>query len=185
MNQSIRMTVYACLFTALIIVGTYIKIPIGPVPIVLANFFVLLAGVLLGSSWATGSVALFLVLGVIGVPVFSSGGGVAAIVGPTGGYLIGYLAAAFVTGIITQRRKSRGAVDLIGLIAGALVIYVLGLPWLKHSLHIGWTKTLTLGFFPFLIGDALKVAAAFGIVRLLQGTAPELFPVLQSRAPEK
>lgn len=185
MNQNVRMMVYTCLFAALIVVGTYIKIPVGPVPIVLANFFVILAGVLLGSRWGTASVAIFLVLGIIGVPVFSSGGGIAAIVGPTGGYLIGYLFAAFVTGIITEHGKSRGIVDAVGLVAGALVIYVFGLPWLMHSLHAAWGKTLALGLFPFLIGDTLKVIAAFAVVRLLQTNAAELFPVLQGRSGTK
>ena len=184
-NQNIRMTVYTCLLSALIVVGTYIKIPVGPVPIVLANFFVILAGVLLGSKWGTASVAIFLLLGVIGLPVFSQGGGVAAIAGPTGGYLIGYLAAAFLTGFITERGKSKGVFDAVGLVAGALVIYLLGLPWLKYSLHLTWIKTLSLGLFPFLIGDALKVIAAFAVVRVLQGSAASLFPALQGRATQK
>lgn len=185
MSRSIRMTVYACLFTALIIVGTYIKIPIGPVPIVLANFFVILSGALLGSRWGTASVGLFLFLGLVGLPVFSDGGGVAALVGPTGGYLIGYLVAAFVTGMITEHGKSKPLLDVAGLASGAIVIYLFGLPWLKLSLHLTWLKAVALGVLPFLAGDALKVAAAVVIVRILQSTAASLFPVLEARLPDR
>jgi len=185
MSQNIRMTVYCCLFAALIVVGTYIKIPIGPVPIVLANFFVILAGALLGGVWGTASVGLFLFLGLIGLPVFSQGGGIAALVGPTGGYLFGYLVAAFVAGIISERGRSRPLLDVAGLAAGALAIYVLGVPWLKLSLHLSWAKTLSVGVFPFLIGDAIKVAAAVAIVRVLQSSARDLFPVLQSRTSDR
>ena len=185
MSKSIRMTVYSCLFAALMVVGTYIKIPIGPVPIVLANFFVILAGALLGSAWGAASVAIFLFLGLIGLPVFSQGGGVAALVGPTGGYLFGYLVAAFVTGVISERGKSRPVYDALGLAAGAVVIYIVGLPWLKLTLHLSWTKALAVGVLPFLIGDALKVVAAVAIVRVLQSTAATLFPVLQNRTGDR
>ncbi len=185
MSTSIRMTVYSCLFAALMVVGTYIKIPIGPVPIVLANFFVLLAGALLGSAWGAASVGIFLFLGLIGLPVFSQGGGVAALVGPTGGYLFGYLAAASLTGLISESGRSKPLFDAFGLAAGAVAIYVVGLPWLKLSLHLSWTKALTVGVFPFLLGDALKVIAAVAIVRILQSTASQLFPVLQRRVPNQ
>lgn len=185
MGQSIRMTVYACLFAALIVVGTYIKIPVGPVPIVLANFFVLLAGALLGSRWGAASVGLFLFLGLIGLPVFSQGGGVAALVGPTGGYLFGYLIAAFLTGLICEHGNSKPLQDLLGLAAGAVVIYLVGLPWLKLTLDLPWGRAVEVGILPFLIGDALKVVAGVAIIRVLQTTAPALFPVLQNRLPNR
>lgn len=185
MNRSIRMTVYACLFAALMVVGTYIRIPVGPVPIVLANFFVLLAGALLGSRWGTASVGIFLFLGLIGLPVFSQGGGVAALVGPTGGYLFGYLIAAFLTGLICEHGGSKPLQDLIGFVAGAVVIYLVGLPWLKLSLHLPWVKSIEVGILPFLVGDTLKVIAGVAIVRVLQATAPALFPILQNRLPNR
>ncbi len=183
MNQSLRMTVYSCVLTALTVVGSYLQIPVGPVPIVLANLFVLLAGLLLGSRWGSASIALYPLLGLIGLPVFAGGaGGAAALFGPTGGYLFGYLLAALLTGLISENGRSGPARDVAALVAGALSIYLLGVPWLKLSLGMSWTKTLAVGFFPFLIGDALKVAAAFAIVRILQSAASELFPTLASRS---
>ncbi len=174
MNTSLRMTVYSCVLAALMVVGAYISIPVGPVPIVLANFFVLLAGLLLGSRWGVASVAIYLVLGALGLPVFAGGSaGIGVFAGPTGGYLVGYLAAALVVGLVA----SGGVVlDIVGLVAGALAIYALGIPWLKHVLNVPWPKAFALGMVPFLAGDAIKVAAAFAVVRVLKRSAPELFP---------
>lgn len=84
----IRMTVYASLFAALTAAGAYLSIPIGPVPIVLQNLFILLSGLLLGSRWGPASVAVYLLAGACGLPVFAGGmGGIGRLVGPTGGYL--------------------------------------------------------------------------------------------------
>ena len=91
------MTVFASLLAALMAAGAYLSIPIGPVPIVLQNMFVLLAGLLLGSRWGLAGVAAYFLTGLCGLPVFAGGlGGIGRIVGPTGGYLIGYLPAVFV-----------------------------------------------------------------------------------------
>jgi len=94
---------YTSLMAALIAVGAYIAIPIPivPVPIVLQNLFVLLAGLLLGSRWGLASMGLYLLAGSIGLPVFSGGrGGLAHFLGPTGGYLIGFAVEAWLVGFI-------------------------------------------------------------------------------------
>ena len=90
-------------FTALITVGAYLSFPLpgSPVPVVVQNFFVIVAGMLLGPRHGVAAVAVYLVLGAVGFPVFSGGsGGVAHLVGPTGGYLLGYLPAVFVSGAL-------------------------------------------------------------------------------------
>lgn len=105
-SYSVRSTVFAALFTALISVGAYLSIPVGPVPIVLQNFFVLLAGTMLGSSAGFSVVVTYLILGAIGLPVFHSGtGGIGIIMGPTGGYLLGYLPAVYITGLISEKER--------------------------------------------------------------------------------
>lgn len=182
-QTSIRSTVFISLFTALIAIGAYLAVPIGPVPIVLQNFFVLLTGILLGKSRGLAVVATYLLLGGIGLPVFHSGtGGLGILLGPTGGYLIGYLPAVYITGLISDRKKRSGLFDFLGLLSGAVVIYIFGIPWLKTVLNIPWSKTLSIGFLPFIIGDAVKIAAAVPIARWLH---PVIDEVLQHETVEE
>ena len=165
----IRMMVYAALFAAFTAVGAVISIPIGPVPIVLQNLFVMLTGLLLGSRWGLASVGLYLLAGVCGLPVFAGGlGGIERIIGPTGGYLVGYLPAVCIIGWISSRSKQRVFFDIAAMILGSLVVYAFGVCWRKVYTGMSWTKTLALGMLPFLIGDALKIAAAVPIVRALR-----------------
>lgn len=171
----IRMIVYASLFAALTAAGAFIAIPIGPVPIVLQNFFVLLCGLLLGSRWGLASVGIYLLAGALGLPVFAGGtGGIGRIIGPTGGYLLGYLPAVFVAGWIVEKTKPKPFFDLMAMICASIILYACGLTWLKIITNMAWGKTLAVGMMPFLLGDALKIAAAIPIVKLLR-------PILQSR----
>lgn len=174
-SYSVRSTVFAALFTALISVGAYLSIPVGPVPIVLQNFFVLLAGTMLGSSAGFSVVVTYLILGAIGLPVFHSGtGGIGIIMGPTGGYLLGYLPAVYITGLISEKKNGSSLHVLFGAIAGALTVYAFGIPWLKFNLHMSWGKTLSVGFIPFIIGDAVKVAAVVPVTRWLKPVINEV-----------
>ena len=86
-----RRMIRASLFTALMILGAFIRVPIGPVPVTLSSLFVLLAGLLLGAGWGAAAVSMYLLLGALGLPVFTAGGGIALFAGPTGGYLLGFL----------------------------------------------------------------------------------------------
>src|SRR3972149_8733623 len=102
--EKLRWMVLASLWAALTAVGAYIHVPIGPVPIVLSTLFVLLSGLLLGSRWGLTSMCLYLLVGAIGMPVFAGGkGGLAHFLGPTGGYLFGFLFASWITGFISER----------------------------------------------------------------------------------
>jgi len=163
------MTVYASLLAALTAAGAYLAIPIGPVPIVLQNLFVLLTGLLLGSRWGLGSVAVYLLAGACGLPVFAGGmGGLGRLVGPTGGYLFGYLPAVFIIGIIVEKTRPRVVFDVIAMICGSIIIYACGVAWLKSLTGMTLAKTLAVGMYPFLIGDALKIAAAVPIAKALR-----------------
>src|SRR4030066_377002 len=129
--EKLRWTVLASLMAALTAVGAYIHVPIGPVPIVLSTLFVLLSGLLLGSRWGLASMCLYLLVGAIGIPVFAGGkGGVAHFLGPTGGYLFGYVLAAWVTGFISERSRGFLIVDIFAVLVGLFFIYGLGVPWL-------------------------------------------------------
>ena len=167
--QQLRMTVYASLLAALTAAGAYLAIPIGPVPIVLQNLFILLAGLLLGSRWGSASVAVYLLAGACGLPVFAGGmGGIGRIVGPTGGYLIGYLPAVFVIGLISEKGGQQIVFDVIAMICGSLIIYILGVSWLKMVTGMTFSTALATGMYPFLLGDALKIAAAVPIAKALR-----------------
>ena len=168
-SSQLRMTVYASLLAALTAAGAYLSIPIGPVPIILQNMFVLLSGLLLGSRWGLASVGVYILAGACGLPVFAGGlGGISRIAGPTGGYLLGYLPAVYVIGLITEKIKQNMVVDVIAMICGCIIIYACGVTWLKVLTGMTLAKTLTVGMYPFLIGDALKIAAAAAIAKSLR-----------------
>jgi len=166
---SLRMTVYASLMAALTAAGAYLAIPIGPVPIVLQNLFIFLAGLLLGPVWGTASVGVYLLAGILGLPVFAGGvGGIGKFAGPTGGYLLGFLPAVCVIGFISNVSKTNMVRDLLGMICGSLIIYACGLSWLRILTGMTLGKTLAVGMYPFLPGDALKMAAAVPIAKALR-----------------
>ena len=162
------------LFAALIAGGTFIAIPIGPVPIVLQNLFTLLSGLILGPILGSAAVALYLLAGTLGAPVFAGfTGGITRLIGPTGGFLIGYFLMALIAGLIVGTPEKRlSLVRLIVAVAvGLLVVYVPGVIWLKIQTGLSWDRALAAGFFPFLIGDALKGVVAVLISRRLRKTA--------------
>lgn len=157
-KQQIQKPILSALFCGLIVVGSYLTIPMVPVPIVLATYFILTVGALLGWKWGLATVALYLFLGLIGLPVFSGGkAGIGTLLGPTGGYLIGYLLAAGITGLIAAPHKGRNLVRIIiAVLAGTIIIYLCGVTWLKFKLKLDLSKALSIGMAPFLIGDTIK-----------------------------
>ena len=173
----IRIT-FAALFAAIISAGAFIVIPVGPVPLVLQNMFTLLSGLILGPVLGSAAVGLFLAAGIVGVPVFANNGsppGLARIVGPTGGYLFGYLLGAFIAGLIVGFPRSGKKVSVLRLIlaaaAGTLAVYVPGLFWLKFYTKTDWAQTLVLGFYPFILGDTVKGGIAVLVTPRLRRTA--------------
>jgi biotin transport system substrate-specific component len=167
----------ACLFAALISAGAFIALPLpfSPVPIVLQNFFIFLAALVLEPAWAFIATLIYLALGAIGLPVFSGGsGGVARLVGPTGGYLLAYPFAALLAALVSRWGSRRRWKDALALSLAALLIYALGVAWLRHVLDASWGKAVLIGILPFLPGDALKIAAAVLIGRRLSDLVAEL-----------
>lgn len=166
---NIKLTVYTALFVALIACGAFIAIPMVPVPIVLQNMFVLLAGLILGPAWGLACIGVYLLIGLAGLPVFAGGtSGIGKLFGPTGGYLLGYLPAVFITAAVSRGLKKTLPGDLTALIAGSLIVYAAGVPWLKAVTGMSWSKALAAGMYPFLIGDSLKVIAAGFIAKKLR-----------------
>lgn len=180
MSQSLnlRRMVFTSLFTALIIIGGYLSFPIpfSPIPIVLSDFFLMLAGLCLGASGGFASMGLLLFLGAIGLPVFTGGkAGLAVFIGPTGGFLLGYLIGVYVLGLISGKGKPSFLKDLVGLIAANLIIFGIGVPWLKLLLKLTWGKALALGLMPFVIGNIVKTIAALAIIQVIRPFLEQTF----------
>ncbi len=149
------------LFTALM---AQIEFPLWftPVPITGQTFAVLLAGAALGWRAGLASQALYVGLGAVGLPFYSGGdGGWNVVTGATGGYLVGFIAAAALIGYLAEREQDRSIATAIpAFLAGSAVIYLFGVTWLAHSLGVGATEAMELGMVPFIIGDLVKVALA-------------------------
>ena len=144
----------------------------GPVPMTLQTLGVLLIGLTFGFRMAFAALAAYLVQGAIGLPVFAGGaGGAAHFIGPSGGYLVGFLFAAGLIGYLADKGFTKGWVGtMIALLAGTAVIYAFGLPWLGHLL--GYENMLAYGFTPFVLGDTIKLVLAALIGKgVLKGAA--------------
>ena len=124
MTSETRSLVYCALFTALIAVGAFIKIPIPVVPFTLQYLFTMLAGILLGSRLGSLSVLAYMILGLIGLPIFSEGGGIGYVFKPSFGYIIGFCVGTFVTGWLVEHMKKKTIVHyLIANLAGLFFVY--------------------------------------------------------------
>lgn len=151
------------LFAAITAVLSQIAIPIGPVPINLATFAVFCAGALLGSKLGSISLIVWAILGAFGVPVFSMfRGGLGTLLGPTGGYIIGYIPAAFVIGLVIEKftKLNKFCTYLIAMFIGMCIYFFLGTLWYMFSTKSALWSALTVCVFPFLIGDFLKLFVA-------------------------
>lgn len=163
----VRDVVLMLIGTAFITVAGYITIPLPftPVPISLATFAVLLTGAALGPLRGSASAGLYLVLGLVGVPLFAHGASGWAF--SSFGYIVGYVVAALLVGALARRRSDRSVWSTLGLAAiGSLTIYAFGVPWLAAFLGIDLVTAFTLGVLPFLIGDAVKIAAMSALLPL-------------------
>lgn len=162
--------ILCALFAALTAICSMIIIPLPftPVPINLATLSVFLAGGLLGSRYGAISQAVYVILGAIGLPVFAGfTGGFGHIAGPTGGYLVGYVAAAWLTGFMIEKLKQNYFNNIISMIAGLAVCYTLGTLWFIYITSTGLAAALMMCVVPFLIGDAVKIAAGSILVKKL------------------
>jgi biotin transport system substrate-specific component len=141
-----------------------IPLPFTPVPVTLQTFAVLVTAGLLGSARGTAAVLAYLGEGFAGLPVFSGGrAGATHLLGPTGGYLLGFVIAAFVVGLLVERGAARSwLAAFAALAAGTVLVYVPGVLWL--GAFTGADKAFALGVSPFLIGDALKIIVGCGVI---------------------
>ena len=142
-----------------------IPLPFTPVPLTLQTFAVLLVGAALGSLRGVLSMVVYLAVGMVGFPWFAEG--TSGFSKASFGYILGFILAAFIVGRLAERGASTTAVRSAGLmVIGNLAIYAVGVTWLKFAIDASWATALSLGVVPFLIGDALKIALAAGLLPL-------------------
>ena len=167
-NTLTRQLVLAALFAALTAVCSQIQIPLPMIPINLALFAVHLCGALLGAKWGALSMAVYALLGVVGVPVFAGfGSGPAVLFGKTGGYIIGYILCAAIVGLLSRRLGFTFPKLCLSMVIGVAVCYVFGTAWFMVISGLNLATSLSYCVLPFLPGDAVKILlAAFLALRL-------------------
>ena len=162
LNARLRHIVLIVAGALVIFVTAQIYVVHQPVPWTGQTFGVLVVGGALGARLGVAAVALYVLLGLVGLPFFAeSKGGTAVLLGPTGGYIIGFLLAGTVVGRLAELgwdRRLGGALAM--MLIGSGLIYAIGLPWLSYSLHLTVSDTIAAGLTPFLVWDAAKLAVA-------------------------
>ena len=160
-KTNIRAMAEIAIFTAFICIISPIALPIGPVPVTLGTFAINLATYVLGWKKAALSCLLYLLLGLVGLPVFSGfTGGIAKVLGPTGGYMIGYLAITLFGGYFIEKANRKIVPSILALLGGAALNYTFGTLWLAWQGGMGFVSALLVAVVPFIIGDVIKVIVA-------------------------
>ena len=182
MQMSIRSMTLAALFAALTAVGAFLKLPLGATAMTLQFFFTALAGVLLGPKWGALSQAVYVALGLVGLPIFTQGGGLGYLLMPSMGFLLGLIPAAAVIGALTVRRTGYLTV-LAAVLVGDLILYAVGVPYMYLILHVYMQSAKT---FPALLaamlvyvpGDTLKIVVVTALAPVLRRTLAKAVPNL-------
>ncbi|NLV35456.1 MAG: biotin transporter BioY [Clostridiaceae bacterium] len=183
MRLSIKEMITTALFTALMVIGAFVRIPFTLLPITLQPFICALAALVLGPRLGALSMTLYTILGLIGVPVFTGGGGITYVFNQSFGFILGFIAGAYVIGVISAKNKAPKTVDLIkALSAGLLVIYAVGILYMFviMRLYLGYPEATL----PFVIGAnipyIIKDLALFVVIALI---APSILPrIKQAKA---
>ena len=157
-----QMTVTALMTAITCILGPMaLAIPVSPVPISLTNLVIYFMAYVLGAKLSTASYCIYLLLGAVGLPVFSGlAGGPGKLLGPTGGYLIGFIFLAAIGGYFVERFPANRLLHVTGMVLGTAVCYLFGTLWLSGQLGLDFMAGLGVGVIPYLPGDAAKIAVA-------------------------
>jgi Uncharacterized conserved protein len=162
--------VYASLFAALTAVGAWISIPLPEVPITLQTLFTMLSGAILGPYFGALAMIVYVLMGLIGLPVFANGtSGLGMLLGPAGGYLIGFIIGAVIIGLLVRMKKKPDFLWLcLAMAIGEFVVLAFGTAWLFISTGGSVETAIAAGFLPFVPGDILKIAVAALIARKIE-----------------
>ncbi|MCL6658958.1 biotin transporter BioY [Paenibacillus amylolyticus] len=171
MKLSLRGIVFSALMAAILVLFGYISIPIGfsPVPITLQTLAVMLAGGLLGPLYGFLSVTMVVLLTALGFPLLHGTGGLAVLLGPTGGYVMMWPISALLIGLLLARINIKGVTGfmlafVVFELFGSLLVYISGVPWLAYAYKMDLPEAMIQGFYPYIIGDLIKAVFAAIII---------------------
>ena len=170
MRISIYNLTIIAFMTAIICLISPITIPFGMIPISLSNLSIYLTILILGKKKSSIAVFLYLLIGFAGIPVFSGfSAGVGKLLGPTGGYLIGYLFLVWIAGwLLEKRKKVTDFGNILALMAGTIILYFFGTLWLAVSAGLSWQTAFYSGVLPFLVPDIIKMGMAVGLAKSIK-----------------
>lgn len=187
-NKNLKFWIYdittCALFAALMCIFGPMSVPIGLVPISLTNLVIYLAVYLLGPREATISYLVYLTLGAVGLPVFSAySGGMGKLLGPTGGYLIGFIFMTIISGVIMKLSKVNVFITAAGMVLGTIVAYAFGTAWFVATLDYTWEAALTVCVYPFIPFDLAKIVIASILGKSVRAalTRAGLLPEMRSK----
>ncbi|MHC1759500.1 MAG: biotin transporter BioY [Negativicutes bacterium] len=173
--MSLRKKMLVSLFAALLCVSSYIILPIGPVPVTLQVFFIVLTGAVIGPKMGALSVMIWILIGTFGLPVFAGGkAGPMVLLGPTGGYLPGFVICAWIVGVMTQKQTSSRLQIGLAMVIGMIVAYTIGLIGFMASFAFLLQKPMTvqqalvIAVYPFVLFDLAKVMLAAWLTPVLR-----------------
>ena len=157
--------VVSCSLLVALAARVSLPLPFTPVPLTLQNFAVLLVGLLLGRRAGFAALTLYLAEGAAGLPVFSpmGPGGIAQLLGPTGGYLMAYPVVAYVAGWMAERDRSSFARSALGATLAEVLLFAAGVSWLMVLFHVPFARAAQFGLYPFFFAEVMKVLLASGI----------------------
>ena len=159
-NNTRQLTLIGVMSAVICILGP-LSLPIGLVPISLTNLAIYFSIYILGRRRGTIGYRVYLLLGLIGLPVFSGfSGGLPKLAGPTGGYLIGFIFMAFISGLFIDKFSNKICMCFLGMVIGTTVTYLFGTTWLAYVAHMQFNKALAVGVLPFIPGDLIKIIIA-------------------------
>ena len=161
-SLSTKNLVLTALVSALMCVLAPLSIPIGAVPISLSLFVVFMTAYILDENLAVLSVVIYILLGAVGLPVFAAyKSGIAVLTGPTGGYIIGYIPAVYITALAIKKFYSNKFMQIFAMIIGLFICYIIGTLWFSLSMNKTFIESLYICVFPFIIVDLIKIILAF------------------------
>lgn len=159
--MNIRKTALIAILAATVCIFSPFSVPLGAIPISLSTFAIYVVACSVNKKYSIPAVAVYILIGAIGLPVFSSfTGGLQCITGYTGGYIIGYIPCTFVIGYMTDRFENNKIIYPLSMIAGTFVCYLCGILWYIHKAECGFYEAAAVCILPFIIGDIIKIAVA-------------------------